>query len=403
MSFAFYFNYFNYIFLMLLFCSGYSFAESSIDDIFLLDSTRKTTWTAEVVRVKTEKNNIPGLQLVEKKIPVFLVQKDKSFRPLVALEFSLVSTSQESIHSVAKTGDIQIKSSSSDLVQSKENINQNISSPSSALDESLVQLEDNLLGSDFTVVPKSPATGHYMYFVYLTSKKNEVVFYYIDKKHQKHVEKIFIVSEQAQEYTTLSPWEYLRVGLGSTYFSYAQTDYTQLDAWTGLLTLKYLKDNIYDQMGINAEADLSVVTINSNQNKVAMQTAGIKLDGLYTLNKPVQDNWSYQITGGLTYLTTFVSGAQFGFKNLMVPSLGFISRFLINDKEDYELTTRLGLFDAQFKSRGIEFEFSRSYLFSQAQRTEIGLKYIDYGFHPNNEDNNFAQLKIFSVFFRYSL
>lgn len=330
----------------------------------LLSTTRKTSWTADVIRVPTDKNGIPGLKILDSHLPVFLVKKEKKYRPLVALEMSL--------------------------------------------DDPAAQL----YSADFRPLPKNKNTGYFMFFAYLNSKKNEVVFYSKSKKEisekeksdkeQKYVEKLFIVSEQAQEFNVISPWESLRMSLGSSYFNYSQTSYTSFNAWTGLLAVRLFSEDVYQQWGYNAEADLTVLTVASNQNEVSMQTAHIKTEALYSLPQNPSTEIKYTILGGIIYLTTFTSGSTMGFKNLIVPSAGLRSRKVLNEKEDYGFTARAGLFGFDFKDRGLDFEISRSYLFEHLHRAELGLKYSDYGYYPQHDDQ-FVNLKMLSVFLSYTL
>lgn len=50
-------------------------------------SAQKTKWEALIIRESDVTKQIPHLRLINAKIPVFLVQKDTLFRPLVAVEF----------------------------------------------------------------------------------------------------------------------------------------------------------------------------------------------------------------------------------------------------------------------------------------------------------------------------
>lgn len=330
----------------------------------LLSSTRKTSWTADVVRVPTDKNGIPGLKIIDTHLPVFLVKKEKKYRPLVALELSL--------------------------------------------DDPVAQL----YGADYRPLPKNKNTGYFMFFAYLNSKKNEVVFYSKSNKEksekeksnqeQKYVEKMFIISDQAQEFNVISPWESLRVSLGSSYFNYSQTSYASFNAWTGLLAMRLFSEDVFLQWGYNAEADLTVLTVTSNQNEVSMQTGHIKAEALYSLPQSPNTEFKYSILGGVNYLTTFTTGSAMGFKNLIVPSAGLRSRKILNEKEDYGFTVRAGLFGFDFKDRGLDFEISRSYLFEHLHRAELGLKFSDYGYHPQHDDQ-FVNLKMLSVFLSYTL
>ena len=104
---------------------------------------------------------------------------------------------------------------------------------------------------------------------------------------------------------------------------------------------------------------------------------------------------------GINYLSVLSNGAPFGIKNLIVPDLGARFRYVVSEKADYYASLRLAPFDTSFKDLGYEIEFSRSYLFSNLHRGEFGLKYSDYGFHPNVDET--VGIRLISIFLSYSL
>lgn len=315
---------------------------------------KKTTWWAKVVRQNVKKNIIPEMRFTATKYPIYLVNSDDKFRPLAVIEISLLND---------PTGELYV--------------------------------------DGIERLPKNPETGRHILFAYLNSKSNEVVLTYKNPEGKAAAEKIFIIAPEAQEYEVVQPSDAVRFLMGSTYLKYAQTSYTTYYSWTGLLGLRYSSPEKLSHFGINGEVDMTVLTIDSNQGGLAPQLGEVKLEGIYFDQPKSITPERFQYLAGAVYLTLLSNGTAFGFKNLIVPDVGVKYRYVTGEKSDYSVTARLALLDTSLKDKGLELEISRSFLLPNLHRSEIGFKYLDYQYHPNEEE--YIQTGYMSLFLSYTL
>jgi len=317
--------------------------------------TQKTTWLAQIIRVKTESNNIPGLVFELEKNPVLLVKNENKFRPLVTLKGVIKSLPPESV----------------------------------------LVLENKYK------IPLNQQTGLFKFNVYLTSKKNEINLTF-KTKNKVFSEKIFLVSPEAEEYNVVSPWDSIRVSLGGTYFNYNQTGYSAFYSWVGNLALRYHSPEKIGYFGFNTDLEMSVLTVKSNQNNYAPQIGQFRFELMYFDEWTQDPQYKLHYLLGGTYLTMFSNGAAFGFKNLIAPDLGVRVRQITGEQTDLSATARLSLMDTQLQDRGLELEISTGYLFKNSHRGETGLKYLDYTYRPDKNRDQ-VSLKMITLFVSYTL
>jgi hypothetical protein len=316
-------------------------------------SPRKTTWWAKIVRQNVPKNFIPEVRFAATKFPIYLVNSQDRFRPMAIIDISLSDA------------------------------------------------EGELFVDGTQRLPKNPETGRHILFAYLNSKSNEVVLTYKNTQGVAKAEKIFIVAPEAQEYSVVNPSDAVRFLMGSTYLQYSQTSYTPYYSWTGLLGIRYTSPEKLSHWGINGEADMTVLTIDSNQGGLAPQLGEVKLEAMYFAQPKSITPERFQYLAGAVYLTLLSNGTSFGFKNLIVPDVGVKYRYITGEKSDYSVTARLALLDTDFKDKGLELELNRSFLLPNLHRAEIGFKFLEYQYHPNPDE--YIQTGYMSLFISYTL
>jgi len=316
-------------------------------------SAQKTKWEALIIRESDVTKQIPHLRLINAKIPVFLVQKDTLFRPLVAVEFE----SKPVPGRVLVAGQIP-------LAQSRD--------------------------------PRKK-----ILYAYLGSKKNDVTLVYKIGKKVVQTEKILIMAPDAQEYSVVSPWDSLRIALGSTLLSYKQTGYEGFYSWNGMVSLQYHSPEKNKTFGYNFDLDATVLTARATQDGYSPQLVTGKIEGVYFYEPMIDSVMRYHLLFGLNYLNIFSNGAPFGVKNLFTFDVGTRLRYIVDEKVDYYGGARVALFDTKFKKLGLEFEISRSLLFENLHRGEFGFKLLNYSYNP--DANNAVGIKTYTLFLSYSL
>lgn len=316
-------------------------------------SPRKTTWWAKVVRMNSQKNFIPEIRMAATKFPIYLVESDNRFRPLAVIDIALDDMN----------GEIYV--------------------------------------DGFQRLPRNPETGRHVLFAYLNSKSNEVILTYKNPQGLTKAEKIFIVAPEAQEYNVVNPSDAVRVLMGSTYLKYNQTGHVPYYSWTGLLGVRYSSPERLSHFGINGEADMTVLTIDSNQGGLAPQLGEVKLEAVYFAQPKSLTPARFQYLAGMVYMTLLSNGTDFGFKNLIVPDIGVKYRYVTGERSDYSVTARLAILDTSLKDKGLELEINRSFLLPNSHRAEIGFKYLDYSYNPTPIDS--IKTGYMSLFISYTL
>lgn len=316
---------------------------------------QQTKWLAQHIRVQTVENTIPGLHFEQDKYAIFLVRDGQKFRPLVSLKGYLKD----------------FKVGSQLILENRFN------------------------------VPVNEKTGYFVVNIYLTSKKNEINLV-LRQKDKQFAEKSFLVAPDAQEYNVTSPWDSVRVSLGTTYLYYSQTGYSSFYSWIGDFALRYHSPEKVGYFGFSSDLDLSLVTFKSNQNNYAPQVGQFRFEMIYFDNWENQPQYNLHYLLGGSYLTMLSNGASFGFKNLLAPDLGLRIRKVTGPKTDVAATLRLSLMDTQFKDRGVELELSAGFILNNSHRAELGLKYLDYAYSPDKSIDQ-VKLKTTTFFVSYTL
>lgn len=316
-------------------------------------SAQKTKWEAVVIRDKDVTKQIASLRLLAVKIPVFLVQKDNMFRPLVAVEFEEIPS------------------------------------------------DGRVLIAGEVPLAKARDPRKKILYAYLNSKQNDVTLVYKVGKKSVKTEKMLIMAPDAQEYSVVSPWDALRIALGSTLLGYQQTGYDTFYSWNGMISLQYHSPERSKKFGYNVDLDATVLTARATEDSYAPQLMTGKIEGVYFYEPPTESVMRYHFLFGLNYLNIFSNGAPFGVKNLITADLGTRLRYIIDEKVDYYGGFRLALFDTKFKDLGFECELSRSLLFKNLHRGEVGFKYLNYSYHPDSD--NAVGIRTYTLFISYSL
>ena len=316
---------------------------------------KQTTWLAQVIRVKSADNNIPGLVFEQERNAVFLVRDEARFRPLVSLR-----------------GVIKGFAKGSQFV-----------------------LENKFR------IPVDEKTGFFSINVYLTSKKNEINLI-LRSGDKVSTEKVFLVAPEAEEYNVTSPWDSVRVLLGTTYFYYNQTGYSPFYSWVGNFALRYHSPEKIGYFGFNTDLDLAIVTFKSNQNDYAPQVGQLRLEVMYFDEWAQDPQYKIHYLLGGSYLTMLSNGAAFGFKNLIAPDFGVRVRRITGEQSDLAATLRLSLMDTKLKDRGVELELSSGFIFKNSHRGELGVKYLDYMYSPDKNKDQ-VSLKMTTLFLSYTL
>ncbi|MGE5087189.1 MAG: hypothetical protein ACM3MG_12860 [Bacillota bacterium] len=316
--------------------------------------TSATNNLAHIIQSKSG-DSIEGLTLPQTQLPVVMVQNKKNFRPMVE-----------------------------------------------------IPLTYNRKGWSLWIQGKTPVTptteeGKFKVFAYLKGKVNELHLVARGPQGETQSERIYLYSPEAQEFSVVSPWDAVKLTLGSTYLIYQQSGYTDFYSWSGLLSAQIHSPEEGARFGMIGQVSMTALTISSNQKGYGPQIGQGNIDGIYFFPWSLSSRWRNQIMGGLYYVTMFSNGAPFGFKNLFAPEFGFRTRYLLNEKSDFISEFRFMPLNSStdLNERGYSLSFSKSWILPNLHRGEVGLQFNDLRYSASPTD--LINMKALSVIFSYSL
>ncbi len=317
-----------------------------------LDSS--STWVAHLIREKNLEKRISDLQIKEGTIPVTMIFKDQKFRPLVQIPIEFLRPGWS------------------------------------------VFIQEKIL------VPFQNQIGSYKLFAYLNSRVNEVDIVVKGPNNGIEKERIYIVAPDAQEFKIVSPWDALRLGLGSALFSYKQTGYNNYQAWTGIIAVQYHSPEEKSKFGLISDLAMTALTVSSS-NGLSPQLLQFNGDIIYFFPWSPNSRWRKQALLGLDYFTMLSNGAPFGFKDLITPEVGGRARYIVNEQEDMIFEFRYSPLNgvSNLKERGYILSYSRSWLLPNLHRIEAGIRLLDFTYQSN--PNITASTQTFSFLVSYSL
>lgn len=307
-------------------------------------SSKETTWLAHIVRSQKE-GAISKLILPSAMLPVVMINQGKRFRPMVEISLTFDRPGWK------------------------------------------------LLIQGTTPVTPTTDKKKYKVFAYINSKINELLLVANGPEGVSESEKIYIYAPEAQEFNVITPWDAMKITIGSTYLSYKQTGFDDFYSWSGLLSVQLHSPEESSSFGLLGEINVTALTVSSNQNKYGPQLGQGILDGIYFFKWDQSSIWRIQAIAGVNYITMFSNGAPFGFKNLISPELGVRARRILDAKSDLTYEFRFLPMNSSFDliERGFAASVSKSWILANLHRGEAGLKYNDFSYRsyrPEQEIKN---------------
>lgn len=298
-------------------------------------STQPTAWLAHIIRPKKD-GSIDDLTLPETQLPIVMVRSGQRFRPMIEVPLSF-------------------------------------DRPGWSL---LIQ----------GTIPVTPTTtpGKHKIFAYMNGKINEMLLVARSPTGESLSERIYIYAPEAQEFNVVSPWDAVKLTVGSTYLAYKQTGFNDFYSWSGLLSAQIHSPEEGARFGFLGELSMTALTVASNQGKYGPQMGHGVLDGIYFFPWVTNSLWRLQAVAGVNYLTMFSNGAPFGFNNLIAPDLGLRTRYILDGKSDIisefrfiPMSTSLNL-----NERGLTLSISKSWILPNLHRGELGIKFDELQYKP---------------------
>lgn len=300
---------------------------------------QKELWFAHILRTRNTGSKIEGLEIPHKQIPVWMIPKGQSIRPLVRLKASLKD-------------------------------------PSWRL----------FVGPN---IPANPGgkEGEYLVYAFLNSRVSEVYFEARSPRGEVQKEIVYIFAPEAQEFKITSPLDAITVDVGVSQLVYIQSSFGVFTSESALLGLKYMTPENRSGWGVLANARMTVLTLSSSPIDANPQM----VEGSFNMTK------SHKIFGnplirsrllfGVNTLSVLSHGSDFGFDFLPAPNLGVRSEFFYNARSSYAAEVHfipyLGIFEGEF---GYNLMVSWNTTFRDTDRFSFSATYSNYAFQSGVED-----------------
>ncbi len=319
------------------------------------NSIQRTNWQARIIRSKKSEELMENLGLPEIQLPVVMVHSGTKFRPMVEIPVSFKARGW------------------------------------------------TLFIQDKIQVTPTGEPGKFKIFAYMNGPLNEMLLVAHGPSGKKRSEIVYIYTPEAQEFNVVTPWDAVKLTIGSSYLGYQQTGYNDFYSWSGLLSVQIHSPEKASAFGYIADANVTAITLTSNQSDYGPQIIQSSLNGIYFFPWSLSTPWRIQALAGIEYSTMITNGSPFGFKDLISTELGLRSRYILNTKSDIASELRLMPLNSSMdlNQLGTMFSISKSWILSNLHRGEVGLRY--YTLHYKPDPTQTVSLKTISFVISYSL
>lgn len=305
------------------------------DETAILKS-QKAIWIAHVLREKKEDKVLSGLEVVQEKVPVFLVPKGDEFRPLVKLTFKY-NGGQE------------------------------------------VKLQD----ATRQLLRFNPATGTYTLYAYLSSHVNSVRITAVPERGERKSETLYIFAPEAREFKSVNLFDSIQFVLGHNQLTYRQTSaaFDEYKAQSLLLGIKYLSPENGKKLGYFADLHATVLAYSAEPIDDSAQFLEGRLGLSYSTKIFKNPRFRSRILFGLRTINLF-SLADLGFTGLWGVNVGLKSEFFKSGKNSfaYELEYTPYDFGDPLRERTLKAGLEWNRNLNNIRRMQLGLSYSDNSF-----------------------
>lgn len=293
--------------------------------------SQKALWFCHILRQKGDSPTIAGLTFKSLKIPVFLIPKDSSVRPLVKLKMQYDRDDWELF-----------------------------------------------IGESQPL--KSETPGSLVTYAFLNSRISTIKLTAKNKNGEKQEETVYLFAPEAREYKMVSPFNNLMFTVGAANLIYEQTSFGVFNSKSLLLGTSYISPEKGHRWGFLGDFIISFFTFQSEPLDLNPQFYTGQLSTTYNLKIFKSPRWRSRIIVGAELSGLSSKGSPFGFSNLYGPRLGLRSEFFMSGSESYSFevyyATYEGLSLDQDRALGLKLSFHNNF---------ADLRQVQYQFTYSNQ------------------
>jgi hypothetical protein len=299
------------------------------------EKPRRAPWLAHILRRAPPETRIHELNFSDLSVPVMLVGKGSSIRPLVSIKLSFARPDWAL------------------LGQGKP----------IAIDES----------------------GSATVYAYLNGRVGQLNLTAESKTGAVENETIYIFAPDAQEFNIVSSWSALMLGLGLNRWDYFQSLYGNYIAYTTSLVVQYVPESSA-RFGLLAVGEMSFASISASSSDYSPQLLNAHADATMMVSN-FNSRWRHRMLAGVNYLSILSNGSPFGFANLIAPEVGLRSRRPMSSAIDLIGEVRyVPLGDLlRFREYGFDIKVGLNRTLTNLHQAEIAIGFQIFTYQPTSE------------------
>ena len=314
--------------------------------------SQKAMWIAHVLREKKENKKISKLDVVQTKVPVFLVPQNESFRPLVKLTFK----------------------------HSEEGV--------------------KLLDANRLPIRYSEDTKNYTLYAYLTSRVNTVKIVAQGPGTEKKEETLYLFAPEAREFKTVNVFDSIQFTLGHTYLEYEQTTLGKYTSQSLMVGAKYLSPEKGLRLGYFAEAFSTIYAYTASPINESAQFLEARAGVTYAKKLFENPKYRSRFSFGVSTINLF-SLADLGFSGLFGPNLGVRTEYFKSGKNSFAIDLHYTPYEVGdlLGERSVKVSLDWNRNLNNLRRAQFGLSYSDHSFTSGFES---LESRLLSVYYSLS-
>ncbi len=296
--------------------------------------SQRAMWVAHVLREKKEERQIKDLKIDNLKVPVFLIPKAESFRPLVKLK----------------------------LEYNKEGW--------------------SLFDSTGAKIRRAEAGDEHSLYAYLNSRVSTVNITAKGPNEEESKETIYIFAPEAREFKTVRVFNSMQFYVGHSYLVYRQGSVGRFVSQSLLLGAKYISPEKGGKIGYLADVSSTVYTYDSSPIK---RTSNF-LEGraALTYKKKLFKNPQLRsrFFAGVSTINLFSLGSQFGFNGLFGPNLGLRTEYYKSGVNSYSAELQYVPYEYEdpISERTLKLSLEWTKNLNNTRRAQLGFSYANHEF-----------------------
>ncbi len=297
--------------------------------------SQRAMWIAHVLREKNKSKRIKELDIELLKVPVFLVPRAESFRPLVKLKFKF-----------KKEGWGLVDAEGSPLRKVKDK------------------------------------NDEYLIYAYLNSRVSTVELTALGPDKAELKETVYLFAPEAREFKTTSVFSSIQYFAGHTYLVYRQASSGRFVSQSLLLGVKYLSPEKGRKRGYLADLSSTVYTYSASPVQRTFNFLEGRVAATHKIKLFKDPKYRTRLSAGLGTINLFSLGSAVGFSGLYGPNFGVRTEYYESGVNSYSFEFQFMPYEFKdpLSERTLKLAFEWTKNLDNLRLAQLGLSYSNHSF-----------------------